>query len=322
MNLKGFTLLLSLICTTTTFAERDFGQALPGQVSQETSPYEGSDELNEEENAYQNVFGSLPQQYTDEELKGAQMSEQDKEWLKTTSEEGSILINPNKNSYMEYSDSDLVKDSYQISKSEISFSYLYDTFDYKDKDGIYNKTFKNKDKDAHALQSGYIVGSYKHFFQRNIVSSFFQLNGAISYNKGRGLFATPPNDPSRTVFTLWLFPIDLNLGARFNMGRSVSLTLQGGPTIVPIWQNRSDREDGEDGKDVKQVGYGYNASASLDLSLFNMFPNLGRSLKGASDIKNMSVNILARTMGVSGFKKEDFEISGASFGLGFSFEYL
>ncbi len=318
MSLKK--LLLLLLVVNIGASAQDYGQTMPGQLDEKDSPYADSNYKNNDE-AFPDIIGGIPQQYTEEELKDAQMSEQDKEWLKTTSEEGSILIDPSPNGYVEYRSQDQVKDYYQKSDSQIGFSYFYDTYDYSDTTGVFQRTFNSENPASKSLQAGYLTLNYKHYIQRNIVSTFFQGNLGASYNSGFASFADG-SSVSKTKFALWLFPIDLNIGAKINMGRSIALSFQGGPTIAPIWQNRDDRVDGEDGKDVKQVGYGYNASASVDFSIFNMFPGFGMDLKRSSEVTDMSISLIARTMSISGFKKEDFEVSGASFGIGFNFEYL
>lgn len=318
-NLKTLFILAGLLFSVNSLAEIT-GHSVSGELDPSDSPYEKSSGEPTDDTTIPIVFGSTPQQYTEEELKNAQISAKDKKWLENSSEENSILYNPSKNTYAEFTTEEILKDTYQATKSQIGFSYIYDTFDYFDSRGTFEQTFNNEASEADSVQTGYIFGSYKYFFQRNYVSSFFQTNVGISFNSGKGSFDN--GELSQTTFNLWLFPIDLNLGLKLNPSRNFSITLQAGPTIMPIWQNRDDREEEDKDKDIRQVGYGYNASASLDFSLYNIFPEFGLGLKKFSDVSDMSISLVARTMNISGFKREDFEISGASFGIGFNFEYL
>ncbi|WP_412463465.1 hypothetical protein [Halobacteriovorax sp. RT-2-6] len=324
--MKKASLKKLLICTLLVVSGKsfsvDFNQPLPGELDSSTSPYENDNGTSEEEdkNSFPNVFGSTPQQYTEEELKNAVMNSQDKEWLKTATDEGSILIDPSPNSYVEYKTEDLLRDMYQKADTQIGFTYIYDTFDYADSTGTFESTFQSDDSAADSVQAGYLTFNYRKYFQRNIVSTFFQGNLGVSFNSGKGKFGD--GSLSRTTFNLWLFPIDLNLGAKLNFGKKVSITAQGGAVVAPIWQNRDDREQGDDDKDIRQVGYGYNASASIDFSIYNIFPNFGMDLKKFSDVSDMSISLMAKTMDISGFKREDFSVSGMSFGIGFNFEYL
>lgn len=319
-NLNLYILLIGLLFSFNGFAEIS-GHTVSGELDPKDSPYENSDSSEPSDNtSVPNIFGSVPQQYTEEELKGAQMSAKDKKWLESASEEDSILFKSHKNEYAEFTTEEILKDSYQATKSQIGFSYIYDTFDYYDNSGTFENTFNNSSAEADSVQAGYLFASYKHYFQRNYISTFFQGNVGVSFNSGKGSFNT--GALSQTTFNLWIFPIDLNLGLKINPSRYFSLTLQGGPTIAPIWQNRDDREDGEDGKDIRQVGYGFNGSVSLDFSIYNIFPEFGLSLKKFSDVSDMSISLVARTMELSGFKREDFKVTGTSFGIGFNFEYL
>ncbi|MGI4991468.1 hypothetical protein ACRXCV_02505 [Halobacteriovorax sp. GFR7] len=321
-NLKNLFICTLLVSSTNVFSI-DFNQPLPGELDLKDSPYEndqGSNDSEEDKNSIPDIFGSTPQQYTDEELKNAVMNSQDKEWLKTATDEDSILRDPSPNSYVEYKTEDLLIDVYQKADTQIGFTYIYDTYDYSDSTGTFESIFQNDNSEADSIQAGYLTFNYRNYFQRNIVSTFFQGNLGLSFNSGKGKFGG--GTISRTTFNLWLFPIDLNLGAKLNLGKKISITAQGGPVIAPIWQNRDDREQGDDDKDIRQVGYGYNASASIDFSIYNIFPNFGMDLKKFSDISEMSISLMAKTMDISGFKREDFSVSGVSFGIGFNFEYL
>jgi hypothetical protein len=230
-------------------------------------------------------------------------------------------LNVSNNSYLKVSNESILKSSYKAAKESWSFSYLYDSFTYNDRDNIFKTTFENETS-AKSVQSGYFSLHRRGFFTRSeSIDTFITFGGSISYNTGRGVFADD-NELSRAKFNLWVLPLDLFVGTSLSLGKAISISVAGGPSLVGMIQNRSDREEFDSDKRVRQVGYGYGGYGSINFSMSQIFKGYGVSLRNNSDVTDFSISILAKVVNYSNFKNEDVEISGNSIGLGLNFDVL
>jgi hypothetical protein len=313
-NSSKFLLIVSLLTTSFSFA--DLGQTVPGQIVD--SPYEDSSSTQNESPFVGNTEESKI--FEKEETQGTILPAgvADDNWTKSISGQSAFVSSEDEN-YLEFSNSDIAKDLYKKSKSAWGLAYFYDTYDYKDRANIFNRTFDRDDSDS--VQAGYLLISHRRNFYRGFADLFFEFNGGLSFNTGKGIF-TDDGSESRTTFNLWLIPLDFMVGTKVHLGRYMGLSLAGGPSVAGLIQNRSDREEDDADKNLRQFGYGFTAQASLDFSLSQMFSGYATYLKNNSEVSDMSVSIIARTTSLSNFKSEDIEISGTSIGLGFKFEVL
>lgn len=241
------------------------------------------------------------------------------DWTKKISGR-SAFMSQSEDHYLEFKNDELIKDIYKKGKSSWSFIYLYDTFDYKDRENIFESTFRNEDS-AKSVQSGYLMLGYRKKLWRAVFDGEIGVDSGLSYNTGRGKFSDN-SELSRATVRLWIIPVDFVFAMKLNMTRYAGLTFGGGPSIVGMIQNRSDRSENDQDKNLNQVGTGYNAQASLDFSLSQIFPDYGMNMKLKSDISDLSMSLTAKTVNYSNFKNSDVKISGASVGLSFKFELL
>lgn len=319
MNQKKFKrVLFLLLLASFSSVVADVVQMVPGQNTQ--SPYEESDGIN---TGTPFILGSVEEDLINKTKTSAQSDlispqSQGDDWTKKYTSDAEKLSNNGE--YLEFRNKDLTKDLFQVSKSALTFSYIYDTYTYSDRNNIFNSIFKNKDsKDS--KQSGFLHLGYTKYFHRGVFDLYWKTSGGLSFNTGKGKFSDN-GELSRTTFKVWNFPLEFTLGTKINIGRYFGLNLNGGGALVATYQSRSDRKAGEDGKEVKQLLYGYTGEAALEVSLSQMMPSFSQSLRANSEVGDFSLAFTAKVLEVSNSKADEYQISGASFGLGFKFELL
>ena len=311
-------ILLSVIFLTS-YSFADMSQNMSGQLTE--FPYEKDSEVEEgKESPF--VSGNVQ---NDEATKFKKNSgvifppgQASSDWTNNVKGDSPFTYKGDQN-YLEFKNNTIVKDLYKVSDTSWGFSYFYDTYDYKDRNSIYTRTFESESADS--VQAGYLMMNYRYNMYRGPLDLFFQLNAGLSYSTGKGIFSDDGSQ-SKANFNLWLLPLEFTFGTKVHVGRYVGLSVSGGPAVAGLIQNRSDRDEDEDGKNLRQVGYGYSAEGSLDFSLSQIFPSYGIYLKNNSEVSDMTFSIIAKTMSLSNFNNEDIEITGTSIGLGFKFEVL
>lgn len=205
--------------------------------------------------------------------------------------------------------------------SAFSFSYVRDSYDYKDRNGIFDSVYRDG-----ANSKNY--GTFLLKFREKIGSIFYYgVNTGFGYNTGRGFFIpdgtiiqTPTE--SNVEFKMYSVPLELSIGFKFNIGKYFNLNVNAAPGVMGIWQHRDDREQQDDSKNIRQIGFGYSAEAGIGINISRMSGQFGVDLLSDYKVSNMSLDIFARNQSYNNFKQADFEISGLSFGLGFTFDYL
>ena len=88
-----------------------------------------------------------------------------------------------------------------------------------------------------------------------------------------------------------------------------------------ISQSRDDKERGEDEKHRRQYSFGYFGHAKAQISLSSLFHDLAFGGFSQYQMTNMYLNLEARHQSYENFQ-DDISITGTSFGIGFTFEYL
>lgn len=323
--MKSTKYLLILLCFLVSFlnvqakkkASRNTNQYLYGQKM--SSPYENSSNSKKDKSKSLTIDDI---KYNQKKSVNGYFPKKDNTWRERTYREPERLRFLGKEKeIVTYKNEELAKEYAGRGNSGLSFTYIYDTYDYADRAGIFKRTFENSDA-AKSIKSGYLTFSYKNKFSKGERFSLLgDLSLAVSYATGDGLFGDT-GEKSLTRFQFWTIPLEFMIGGRVSLGNYVDLNLVGGPAVAFIIQNRNDREDGAKDKKIQQVGYGFSGYASLDFSLTRINPNYAVSLKRTSSITDMSISIMLKTTSLANFKNEDFEISGTSFGLSFNFEYL
>ncbi len=219
--------------------------------------------------------------------------------------------------YTDYKNNELYRRVNNASKDGFAFTYIYDDYAVeKVGSDTYEKTFRRG--------SGSIRGGSLHFLRdyykrKGIVNLSWGLQYGFGFNQGRGFFIS--GEKSETRISLWTIPIDAVLKAELLMGSRFKLTAFGGPSVMGLYQTRNDRDNNEKGKRVRQVGYGYYAQGLAQFSIMNTMGVNSYDMFSEYEATNMYLNLTARFQSYGNFADE-ITISGMSFGLGFSFEYL
>jgi len=197
-----------------------------------------------------------------------------------------------------------------------SFYYLKDNFTYQNDRGIYEKTFRAR---TGAQEGGSLHFAMDGYFNRRYVDLFWNLDTGFGYNQDKGVFVTGVQ--SDTTFKLWTLPVDAGLGLSIPIGRWIKLTAAGGGSALGLYQSRNDRDPQDDDKEVRQIGFGYYAQAKMQISLSSLMSRQAFEMFKDYSVTNTLLDVVIRSQNYTKFS-EEITISGTSYGLGFSFEYL
>lgn len=206
---------------------------------------------------------------------------------------------------------------YNKGDSSFTFTYFTDNYSISDSGNIFNRTFKG------TARSGYLIFSLEKTIFRKYVSMFYGFDFGFSFSHANGIFQG--GDISNTDIKFWIIPLDFLLKLEVPIMKVSKVSIYGGPSIVGVWQTRSDMDQGESVGDAyqsrRQVGYGYFAGARLSLSLGNFMNSTFKNLYTSMSASNFFMNIDGRYQHYSNFL-DPLTIQGTSLGIGFSFEFL
>lgn len=219
--------------------------------------------------------------------------------------------------YIEIDKAAMVAGFRKHSSGGINITFIKNDFSYKSENDIINRTISEGYK--HVKGGALYIRSDQYFYRTDFLNSFWSLGAGLGYNSGRGFFVT--GDQSETTFRLWEIPVDAGIGLEIPLSHWVKVSGALGPSIIALYQNRNDFQSGEKGRNKMQVSYGQFANAQLKISLSGFSTETAYNLFTDSQITNLYMNLEARYQNYQNFQDE-IKISGTSFGIGFTFEYL
>lgn len=231
--------------------------------------------------------------------------------------------------FLEYKNSDLLKDMKDKGDKNFSFMFYKDTFDYKNKGSDFDKVFRGDSSDQlRATDNGKKIVEAPLMLRFSghelLYRGFFNLGlGAglgVGYNGGKGRFTD--GTVSQVNFSLWTIPVDLSAILEFPLMPWVKLSITGGPSVLGLMQNRSDLPDGNKRKSNRQMSPGYFAAAKVNIALSQLFPGSSHEFLSAYKITRYFLSIEGRTQSYTNFQSSDLEVSGSSLGAGFTFEFF
>jgi hypothetical protein len=228
--------------------------------------------------------------------------------LGTAEKETSLSVTSNK---------EILKNVRTKGTSIFTFTYFKDDFDYNDRNNIYKRTFEEGEG---AIQAGYIMFGLERYLVKRTVDITWGGNLGLGFSSAKALFVD--GTQSDTRFQLYTIPFDLHLGVGLSLGRYIRLSANGGPSVMGLYQNRSDFENKEPGKNRRQLSPGYFASGKVQIALSEIFRNQAFKMFTDYQVSRLFLNIEGRTQNYSSFQDEDLEIAGTSVGVGLSFEYF
>lgn len=230
---------------------------------------------------------------------------------------GILGMDEERESIRTYSKDDVLAGIADKSESIFSLSYIKDDYDYSDDSNIFNKTYEES---TGSVKGGMLLLSLEKVIFSKGIQGTWGLGAGLGFNSGKGQFIDGTS--SDAEFKLYTLPVDFVLGAYLPVGSFAKLSLRGGPGVMGLIQNRGDFEKKAKGKEKRQVGYGYFGEAKFQLSLTSIFKDTAFYLYRDYKIGQAFLDFKVRLHDYGNFQDEDLKISGQSFGIGFTFEYL
>lgn len=311
--------LFFLICFS--LLAQDMGQALPDQL---------------EENYLENVEaskndpfapGSMTDnffEHIDEDLdtyflpnKSPQMNSEITEKDRLNSPEQSLSGQMAQGQYLEFKKSDLTRNLHKHVKDNYSIEYYKDNFEYKNSENNFEKVFRSETASAY----GILRVSWDRFIYKGFIFLSGGIGAGVGFNSGKGIF-TSDGEVIESNIMLWTIPVDLSLKLELPVSDWFRLYVGGGPSVMGLIQHRQDKNDGARDKEIRQYSYGYFANAGVKINLGKIFSGSTFNFYKTYGIGQFHLNLMARTQNYSNFQDEDVEISGQSFGAGFSFDFI
>ncbi|MDB9786601.1 hypothetical protein OAB57_00725 [Bacteriovoracaceae bacterium] len=205
-----------------------------------------------------------------------------------------------------------------LSKSIISFSYIFDSFEYTSENNKFDRIFRDHPE---SKNYGMFQISYDTILYKNWIS--FKLGGniGIGHSSGRSSFSDGQS-AGNARFALWTLPIDLGIEMEIALGRWIGLFIEGGPSVFILVQNRSDKDSSDPNKARRQYGYGYYGEGGLMLNFGRMIKSSMRTLFSEYGVSQLYIKLFARVQNVSKFKSKDITITGQSYGLGLAYSFM
>ncbi len=223
----------------------------------------------------------------------------------------------NSTNYLETDRKKMAKGYRENSNGGINITFLKNSFDYQSPNNVINRTL---DTGVGSMKGGSLyVRHDSSVFKTMVLEGHFSMGVGLGYNAGKGIFVDGTR--SDADFKLWEAPVDVGIGLEIPISSWFKLAGTGGGSVMTLLQNRSDFQKGEKGKRKFQFSPGYFVNAQFKINLSGFSEDSSYELFTESQITNLFLNLEARMQNYSGFK-DDITISGNSFGIGFTFEYL
>ena len=219
--------------------------------------------------------------------------------------------------YVEIDKNQMTYEFRRLSRKALNLSYLDNRNTYESNNDIINQTIGQGT--GHVKGGSLMIRSDQYLFHSFLLNGFWSLGTGVGYNSGKALFVT--GERSDTTFRLWEIPLDIGLGLEIPIYHWFKIAGVAGSSGLALYQNRSDFKDGEKGKNKIQVSPGQFVSAQFKINLSGFSDNYAYDLYTSSNITNLLLNLEARYQSYKKFQ-DPIKVSGTSFGIGFTFEYL
>lgn len=321
--------VLFFLCISV-FAE-DFGIAVPDQLQGDERIYESGKELKSSDDAPDFLMGErgdyqVEVEEEENKLRNFAVPDLANHEKKELSEKEQILSTgndvpftyENRPTLIEFKNKEIFNKINNKGDSSFSFGYIMDTYEFKDSRNV----FKNSYEDATgSKRGGAIHMAFDSYLTRGFFNLFWGGGFGVGFSEGKGRFASTSTEESNVIFKLYYAPVDLRLGLELVPSKYFKVGLAAGPSAMGLFQSRSDKAQNDDEKYRRQVSYGYFGSAKLQISVSSMSKSFAFKNFSQSDVTNMLINFEGRVQSYENFQ-DDISITGASFGLGVTFEYL
>jgi hypothetical protein len=223
----------------------------------------------------------------------------------------------NSTNFLETDRKKMAKGYRENSNGGINITFLKNSFDYQSPNNVINRTVETG---PGSIKGGALyVRHDSAVFKTMVLEGHFSVGVGLGYNAGKGIFVDGTR--SDADFKLWEAPVDVGVGLEIPISSWFKIAGTGGGSVMTLLQNRSDFEKGEKGKRKFQFSPGYFVNAQFKINLSGFSEDSSYELFTESQITNLFLNLEGRMQNYSGFK-DNISISGSSFGIGFTFEYL
>ncbi len=322
INLHSLFILIQIILISSVLAE-DYQSHIPGSGEEM--------ELSISESGEETLGAHIPGSFPDEASKknSSPASYQifgsgDREVPSVTWRE-KILGFSNQTPFLHENDPNLIRHTYRdlfqsiYNRGEKAFyiSYIMDNYEITDKRGVFKKTFING---SNSKRGGGLHLGFDKYFYRGWTNLTYGMFFGLGYYNGKGIFSSGEIS-KKAKFIMWTIPIDFTLSFEIPVQKYANLQIGGGPSLMGLYQTRSDRNYREAKKHRRQLGRGYMGMGRFKISLANIFKKNIFNMFKEYNVTNCYFNLEARHQSYSNFQ-DDISISGTSFGAGFSFDYL
>lgn len=211
----------------------------------------------------------------------------------------------------------MAKDFRKVSSGAINLTFIKNDFDYQSRNDIINQTIGSGYR---SVKGGSLIFRHDDYIVRtDFINAYWSLGTGVGFSTGRGIFVS--GERSDATFNLWEVPVDLGLGLEVPLYSWFKIAGTGGASAMGLMQNRSDFQRGEKGKRKFQGSPGYFLNGQMKINLTGFNDETAYDLFTSSRITNLYLNLEARHQSYDNFQDE-ITISGTSFGVGFTFEYL
>ncbi|MAF78245.1 MAG: hypothetical protein CME60_08785 [Halobacteriovoraceae bacterium] len=335
-SLKVSSFTIGFLLLTSVYAE-DFGIAVPGQLSEDHfERQQKKSEKKKKEEGFSYVMGEgngkdLSQtdenDYQPDQSPAFSVPGDGNNDLKLNISENDKLLSTgykaphsleNEENLVSFEGDELYDNFYDNGDSAFSFTYIQDDYNVSDSRGVFQRSFVDAED---SRRGGYLHLNFDRFINRAFLSTFYGVGLGVGFSEGEGIFSDSTSTKSNVTFQLFTIPVDMRLGMTIGRGKYFKLSVAGGPSVMGISQSRDDKERGEDEKHRRQYSFGYFGQAKAQISLSALFKDLAMGGFSQYQMTNMYLNLEARHQSYENFE-DDISITGTSFGLGFTFEYL
>lgn len=218
--------------------------------------------------------------------------------------------------YLSYDSEKLLGSIRKSTRGDFNFFYIDNEFDHKSANNSFDSTYRGSRSRTPLM---FTFSGHKIYGDGRLKYGVGAGMG-VAHHAGRGTFVD--NTESNTKFQLWSVPVDLSFILSYKIGTFFKMGFTAGPSVIGINQNRDDFEDGNDRRNIRQWSYGYFGTATMHFSLTSLFPKNVFNIFIDHSINEMYFALRARMQNYANFQDSGVEISGVSFGAGFTFEYF
>ncbi len=213
---------------------------------------------------------------------------------------------------------DIYNKIYDKGARAFGFAYVQDGYSVKDQEGIFQRTYE---RSTGSVRGGTLHFEFDESLYKGVIDFNYGLGFGVGFSQGRGSFKNNQGQESDTTFSLYTIPLDLRLSIDILENKYFEVSLAGGPSVMGLYQSRNDLDGGEEGKRVRQYSFGYFGQAKLKISMASFNKSIITSNFLIRNVTNMYLNLQARIQNYEKFQ-DNLSITGSSFGIGFSFDYL